>query len=154
MVMHSLPCSVFTRVCEGGGGELSVCLCVRSIHNIYEGMPENRAFKFNLLCQLNKQWKYPNLRQLLTCEAVCYMYALGDKRCVRHIQTRQVYYGLSAVPKRKKNLSFPKMETFVLTKVIHYHQNEYQLEMYLWKRVKFLLLCIQYERQALLRILL
>lgn len=34
--MHSLPCLVSTRECEGGGGELCVCLCVRNIHNIYE----------------------------------------------------------------------------------------------------------------------
>lgn len=51
MVMHSLPCLVSTRECEGGGGELCVCLCVRNMHNIYKEMPGSRALKFNLLCQ-------------------------------------------------------------------------------------------------------
>lgn len=51
MVMRSLPCFVSTCVGGGGGGELSVCLCVRSLHNIYDGMPESSTFKFNLLCQ-------------------------------------------------------------------------------------------------------
>ena len=49
--MHSLPYLVSTQVCKGGG-ELRVCLGVRSIHNIIEVMPESRAFKFNLLCQV------------------------------------------------------------------------------------------------------
>lgn len=46
-----LPCFISICVCESDGGKLRVCLYVRSIHNIYDEMPESRALKFNLLCQ-------------------------------------------------------------------------------------------------------
>lgn len=51
MAMQSLPSLVSTRVCEGGGGELCVCLCVRSIHSIYEGIPESRLL--NLISHIS-----------------------------------------------------------------------------------------------------
>lgn len=100
--MNSSPYLVSTQVCEDGG-ELRVCLGVYSIHSMYEATPESGAFKLNLLWQvLYDQWKYPNLRKLDMWDTV--LHVLGDKRCIRHIQTLQ--YTMDYKQWKKKKTHF------------------------------------------------